>query len=75
MATTTKGRTKDEAMAPDTVASAESVAAGVGPSNEHEAALDFANYFVSYGYIYHQKDMLQVWPPPRTGAARPADAA
>lgn len=21
--------------------------------------LDFANYFVSYGYLYHQKDMLQ----------------
>ena len=24
-----------------------------------EAATDFANYFVSYGYLYHQKDMLQ----------------
>ena len=21
--------------------------------------LDFANYFVSYGFLYHQKDMLQ----------------
>ena len=21
--------------------------------------LDFANYFVSYGYLYHQKDMLE----------------
>lgn len=24
-----------------------------------ESATDFANYFVSYGYLYHQKDMLQ----------------
>jgi hypothetical protein len=42
------------------LAAADSVAKGVGPSNEHEKALDFANYFVSYGYLYHQKDMLQV---------------
>jgi hypothetical protein len=42
------------------LAAADNVAKGVGPSNEHEKALDFANYFSSYGYIYHQKDMLQV---------------
>jgi len=48
------------ALGPENVASADSVAKGQGPSNEHEKALDFANYFSSYGYIYHQKDMLQV---------------
>ena len=26
---------------------------------DEKANLDFANYFVSYGYLYHQKDMLQ----------------
>jgi len=26
---------------------------------DKKQALDFANYFISYGYLYHQKDMLQ----------------
>jgi len=47
------------APGPENLAAADSVAKGVGPSNEHEKALDFANYFSSYGYLYHQKDMLQ----------------
>mmetsp|Transcript_2621 Transcript_2621/g.5897 ORF Transcript_2621/g.5897 Transcript_2621/m.5897 type:complete len:371 (-) Transcript_2621:610-1722(-) len=30
-----------------------------GPRNEEEKELDFANYFHSYGFLFHQKDMLQ----------------
>eukprot|EP00316_Scyphosphaera_apsteinii_P021063 CAMPEP_0119317090 /NCGR_PEP_ID=MMETSP1333-20130426/41958_1 /TAXON_ID=418940 /ORGANISM="Scyphosphaera apsteinii, Strain RCC1455" /LENGTH=370 /DNA_ID=CAMNT_0007322929 /DNA_START=14 /DNA_END=1126 /DNA_ORIENTATION=- len=30
-----------------------------GPLTQEEKELDFANYFHSYGYLYHQKDMLQ----------------
>ena len=26
---------------------------------DSKSATDFANYFVSYGFLYHQKDMLQ----------------
>mmetsp|Transcript_35080 Transcript_35080/g.79571 ORF Transcript_35080/g.79571 Transcript_35080/m.79571 type:complete len:324 (-) Transcript_35080:956-1927(-) len=29
------------------------------PDADKDKALDFANYFVSYAYLYHQKDMLQ----------------
>ena len=36
-------------------------ASGIEVSGEpgSKESLDFANYFVSYGYLYHQKDMLQ----------------
>ena len=34
-------------------------ASGIEVSTDTKQGLDFANYFVSYGYLYHQKDMLQ----------------
>ena len=34
-------------------------ASGIETSTDTKQGLDFANYFVSYGFLYHQKDMLQ----------------